>query len=241
MVSVPGPTGQRRAQRRTTRSGKMRRHACHHPDHAFCAEPHGRAAPGQRPHGAVQLARRARVGRSFRAARRGYRCRPQPGRAARASTRRAALAGNQLGRRSGRGRSTRSVSPERTQFHLRQGARDARGERPDIPVLLLARRTATLAQDPTCRGQATAVCAHLRGLEPGRGAATHRFRQGAGDPLPRARSSHHRVPGSCPRSAALPVRRHRRLRDPSCRRQRVVLPGQCGGRLRDGYHARIAG
>ncbi len=121
------------------------------------------------------------------------------------------------------------------------GAGEAGGEWPDLPVLLLARGTAAVAQDATGRRQAAAVCAHLRGLEPGRGAATHRLRQSAGDPLPRAGPSHRRVRGPRPRPTALPVRRHRRFRDPSRRRQRVVLPRQCGGRLGDGHHARPAG
>ena len=177
MVSVPGPTGQRRTRRRSSRSGrsgKMRGHACQSSNHALCTEPHGRAAPRQRPHGALQLARRARVGRSFRAARGRHRCRPQPRHAARAAARRTALAGHHLGRRPGRGRSARPVPAERARFRLRRGAAEARGERPDLPVLLLARRTAVVTQDAAGRRPAATVCAHLRRVERGRGAATHR-------------------------------------------------------------------
>ena len=113
-----------------------------------------------------------------------------------------------------------------------------------------ARRTRASARPRNCSfsrktqlaaGRPPTLCAHLRGIEPGRGAASHRLRQGAGDSLPRAGPSYRRVRGPCPRPAALPVRRHRRLRDPSRRRQRVVLPRQRGGRLGDGHHAGLAG
>ncbi len=124
--------------------------------------------------------------------------------------------------------------------HLRAGAGDAGGAGPDLPVLLLARGTAAVAQGAAGGGPAAALCAHLRRAGAGRGAAPHRRRQGARDAVPRARPPRGRVRGPHPRSAAVPVRRHRRLRDPARRRQRVVLPRQCRRRFGDGHHAGAA-
>ncbi len=245
MVSVPGPTGQRREDGAAIRrSGKMRGHVC-------------RRSPSR----ALHPARRARctwatpARRCSAGSRRGPRAvasycaskTPMPS-AARTRCSQRQLdelrwLGLDLGRRSGR-RWCRTGPYRQSErgVRLRGGAAEARGHAwPDLSVLLLARGAAVLAQDAAGRGSAAAVCAHLRGLSAAE--VERRIDSGktAGDPLPRAGRSHRRVRGPRSRPAAFPVRRHRRLRDPSCRWQRVVLPWQRGRRLRDGHHARLAG
>ncbi len=96
-----------------------------------------------------------------------------------------------------------------------------------------ARRSSSAGRPP----RYARTCA---GARAGGSPASNRGGAAARDPLSRARSPRRRVRRPHPRAAAVPVRRHRRLRHPAHRRQRVVLPRQRDRRFGHGHHAGAA-
>ena len=175
------------------------------------SQPHWPSARRQRPHGALQLAARARPGRHVHSAHRRHRCRPLDARIGCDDPRRSALARDSTGTkgpkwavRSDRiARQSGSANTSRV-----RGCCSRRG-----------RRTTASARPSSSRPSAKTRSRHNLPPKYSGRCARHRSRRGAeagagaergGRPLPHTRESRDRVRRSRARRNPLPHRRHRR-------------------------------
>ena len=204
----------------------------------FPPSPTGNLHVGQRPQRPVQLGLRPPLRRHVRAAGRGHRRRPEPGRVLPGALRLARLARAGLGRGPRRRRPVRAVHPERAGRDLPRRRRPAARVGCRLPLLLHARG------DRGPRGRpAEGRPVGLRRLLPqpaGRARRAARGRRRAvGGPDAGARRRHRlRRPG--PRRGPLRRRARARLRPGPGQRRAALHAGQPGRRRADGDHPRAA-